>query len=164
MQAALGKWQPTPPASAGSGTWLCGLRPLNRPHPIPAGLCPRGLPESEPRFRDPMSTLFMTCSFSWMETLKATFRTPLAHPSIPQYPPFIRQGCPRPASVPGAMPRHEDEDTAARCPRGAGLQVGDTSSPLYHHETSVWARGAGLLLLCSPIREGDSPRITPWQY
>lgn len=109
-----------------------------------------------------MSTLLMTCSFSWMETLKVTFRTPLAHPSIPLYPPFIRQECPRPAAVPGTMPRHEDEDTAASCPRGAGLQVGDTSSPLYHHETSVRARGAGLLLLCSPLSEkGPPPESLP---
>lgn len=35
MQEALSKGQPTPSASAGSGTWLCGLGPLNRSEPHP---------------------------------------------------------------------------------------------------------------------------------
>lgn len=43
------------------GLWLCSLRPLI--HSLPAGPC--WLPQSEPRFRDSIATLPVSCLLSW---------------------------------------------------------------------------------------------------
>lgn len=142
------------------GTMTVWPRPLNGPEPpfLPASVPP----PAAARIRAQVQRFHFHAAcvlFIFMETLKLTFQAPLTRPSIHQYPSPISRHVLGSRLVPDTTPSPENEDTAASCPPGAGLQVGrHFFIPLPSQYLSAGDRGGRWLLLCSHFKRRGLPQ------